>query len=131
MLDFLLGKSRKKVLGDQDRVKQVVYNLVGNALKFVETGGVTVSAQRQGQFVKVTVTDTGVGMTLAAQQLLFHKFQQATNGLLTRDAARGTGLGLYISKLLVEQMHGRIRLESSEPGVGSVFSFTLPVASHN
>jgi signal transduction histidine kinase len=88
-----------------------------------------VSAAVAGSFVKVLITDTGRGMSPEAQQLLFHKFQQAGNSLLTRDTARGTGLGLYISKMIVEDMGGAVKLEQSVEGKGSVFSFTVPIAT--
>ena len=68
-------------------------------------------------------------MTPKSQQLLFHKFQQASSSLLTRDTTRGTGLGLYISKMIIESMGGVIKLEKSIEGEGTVFSFTLPVAT--
>jgi signal transduction histidine kinase len=68
-------------------------------------------------------------MSSDSQQLLFHKFQQASSSLLTRDTTRGTGLGLYISKMIIENMGGHIALEYSEPNKGSTFSFTLPVAT--
>jgi signal transduction histidine kinase len=126
--DTAAMRALPRVVGDQGRVRQVVYNLIGNALKFMDKGNITIDAKQQDKSVKVTVSDTGIGMTPDAQQLLFHKFQQASNSLLTRDSSRGTGLGLYISKLLIEQMHGHIQLESSAPGIGSVFSFTLPIA---
>jgi two-component system sensor histidine kinase BarA len=77
--------------------------------------------------VKVLVSDTGPGISDENQRLLFRKFQQAANSFMTRDA-RGTGLGLYISKLLSEQMGGKIALEHSKVGVGTTFSFTLPAA---
>jgi signal transduction histidine kinase/PAS domain-containing protein len=118
-----------KVWADKNRLKQVIYNLLGNAAKFTEKGGITISAEIEGEFVKVRVSDTGAGMTIASQQLLFHKFQQASSSLLTRDTTRGTGLGLYISKMIVETMGGVIKLEESVAGKGTVFSFTVPVAT--
>ena len=113
---------------DADRVKQVIYNFIGNAMKFTTHGSITISSEVKGRQLKVLITDTGSGIPLDRQHLLFHKFQQASNNILTRDTTRGTGLGLYISKLLVEKMHGKIRLEHSEEGKGSTFSFTLPLA---
>lgn len=115
------------VWADLDRVKQIVYNLIGNAAKFTEQGGITIMAEAQPQTVKVLVVDTGRGISPEGQKVLFHKFQQTKS----QDGANGTGLGLYISKLLVNLMGGEIRLESSEVGKGSTMSFTLPVASES
>jgi len=116
------------VIADTDRVKQVLINLIGNALKFTEAGGITVSIEEtQGMFVEVRVTDTGKGIPLENQQLLFHKFQQAGSSLLTRDDVHGTGLGLYISKMMLEGMQGKIWLESSQIGIGTTFAFRLPI----
>lgn len=120
-----------EVYGDKNRVKQIVYNLLGNAMNYTEKGSVNVSIQTLPDYLKVVVSDTGRGMTPDAQQLLFHKFQQAGSSLFTRDTTRGTGLGLYISRLMVEQMKGHIQLESSVPGKGSVFSFTIPIAKQS
>jgi signal transduction histidine kinase len=117
-----------EVYGDKNRVKQVVYNLLDNAMNYTEKGSVTISIQTLPDYLKVVVSDTGRGMTPESQQLLFHKFQQTGSSLFTRDTTRGTGLGLYISRLMVEQMHGHIQLESSTPGKGSTFSFTIPIA---
>ncbi len=116
-----------EVYADKDRVKQVIYNLVGNAMKFVDEGGVTIEAHVEGDHIELDVVDTGRGISHEGQQLLFHKFQQTNDKLLTRDTTRGTGLGLYISKLLTERMGGKIGLKSSEPGKGSVFFFTIPL----
>jgi signal transduction histidine kinase len=118
-----------QVYGDMNRVKQILYNLIGNAMKFTKQGSVTINCLIQGRRLKVTVTDTGPGISPEGQQLLFHKFQQTAQSIITRDDTRGTGLGLYISKLLVEHMGGEIRLEHSEVGKGSTFSFTLPFAT--
>ncbi len=115
------------VFADKNRVKQVTYNLVGNALKFTTEGTIWIDARVDGQKLKVFVHDTGPGISDENQRLLFRKFQQASNSFLTRDT-RGSGLGLYISKLLVEQMGGHIALEESTLGVGTTFSFTLPLA---
>jgi len=129
--DKMTLNSLPKVWVDENRLKQVVYNLVGNASKFTDNGGISITtdANTDQNFIKVMVSDTGRGMTSESQQLLFHKFQQASSSLLTRDTTRGTGLGLYISKMIIENMGGKIALESSEVDKGSVFSFTVPVAT--
>ncbi len=114
------------VTGDKQRIKQVVYNLIGNAIKFTDAGSITTSTRQDDNFVYLSVADTGRGVPSEAQRLLFRKFQQAGESLLTRDTTRGTGLGLYISKLIIEQSGGRIGLEGSEIGKGSTFTFSLP-----
>lgn len=121
-------KSLPLVMADKDRMKQVIYNLAGNALKFTEQGGITISASTTARAMKISITDTGRGIPADKQALLFHKFQQAGNSLFTRDATRGTGMGLYISRLLVDKMGGKLWLEKSEEGVGTTFSFTIPIA---
>jgi signal transduction histidine kinase len=117
--------------GDKDRTKQIVYNLLGNGVKYTDTGGIFVDISVQGQFLKVVVRDTGRGIPPETQKLLFRKFQQAGSSILTRDTTRGTGLGLYISKLMAEGMGGRLNLEYSEQGKGSAFSVSLPIAVPN
>lgn len=116
------------VMADIQRIKQVIYNLVGNAVKFTEHGSITISTKADEGHVYVWVVDTGRGMSLENQKLLFRKFQQANSNLLTRDTTKGTGLGLYISKLIVELSGGKITLLKSEEGVGSTFGFSLPRA---
>ena len=116
------------VIGDEERARQILVNLLGNAMKFTQQGGISVSIATEAKFVKVIVTDTGVGIAPSQQSLLFRKFQQAGESLYSRDTTKGTGLGLYISKLLVERMGGQIKLESSKVNAGSSFSFSLPAA---
>lgn len=118
-----------KVFADRNRTKQVLINLVGNALKFTDNGSITISFEPMNGFIKTLVKDTGHGMSPEAQSLLFRKFEQTSTSVLTRDSVRGTGLGLYISRMIMDQMHGHIQLESSAVGVGTTFSFTLPVAT--
>lgn len=119
------------VLADKDRVKQMMVNLLGNALNFTENGGIVVKVEPMDGFIKVKVSDTGVGISSQNQQLLFKKFQQAGERVLARDVTRGTGMGLYISKLLTEAMGGKIYLESSELGKGSTFAFEIPIANNS
>jgi len=119
------------VCGDRDRIKEVLVNLTGNALKFTERGRVIISTEVLPKAICVRVHDTGKGIELQNQALLFHKFQQAGSSLISRDASTGTGLGLYISKLLVEGMGGTIFLESSALHHGSTFAFTLPLSKVN
>ncbi len=117
------------VLVDTERVRQVVINLLGNAIKYTKKGGVTIRIERGDGFVKAKVVDTGIGIPKENQKLLFQKFQQAGERVLARDVTRGTGLGLYIAKMLTEGMGGKIYLENSELGKGSTFVFELPIAN--
>ncbi len=118
-----------EVWGDRDRIKQILVNLVGNAVNYTHQGSVVISIGLVSRnAVRVSVADTGIGIAPENQRFLFKKFQQAGTTIYTRDVTKGTGLGLYISKLLTESMNGDIRLEESVPGKGSIFSLTLPAA---
>lgn len=119
------GGSPCDVLADPLRVKQVLTNLLGNAIHYTKTGSVTVSFQREGNMVVVSVTDTGEGIRDEDRALLFRKFQQVGENIYARKVM-STGLGLYISKLMVEAMGGKIWLSTSAPGEGSTFCFSLP-----
>lgn len=114
-------------LGDSVRIRQILLNLVGNAIKFTEVGHVKVTCRelsRVGQYAEVEfiVKDTGVGIAAEHQQNLFKRFTQVDNSSTRR--AQGSGLGLAIVKELVELMDGQVRL-ISEPGLGTEFVFSL------
>lgn len=128
-LKFLdTGAGDPSVVGDHNRTKEILINLISNAITYTEHGSVTVSIEQSDHHLNIKVTDSGKGISLQNQNLLFRKFQQANVTLYTRDASQSTGLGLYISKLMCEAMGGVIYLEKSEVGVGSTFVFTLPLA---
>ena len=115
-----------QLLGDPTRVRQIVSNLLSNALKFTRFGrvdiSVSVSAQASG--VRIIVRDTGIGIAEDAQARIFHPFAQAGVGI-TRQFG-GTGLGLALTRRLCEAMHGQLSLETQE-GFGSTFSVDLPL----
>jgi signal transduction histidine kinase len=121
------------LVGDEVRIRQVLTNLVGNAIKFTPEGGVFIDVKKTGQSVnevtlRISVRDTGVGILPEQQQMIFEKFTQAD--LSTTRKFGGTGLGLTISKQLIELMGGRIGLHS-ELGAGTTFYFviTLPISN--
>ena len=110
--------------GDEQRIAQVILNLLGNAIKFTEEGEVRVEATVSNETFMVSVSDTGPGLSEADQKTIFEEFQQV-DGSSTREKG-GTGLGLSIAKRIVEMHGGRIWVESTH-GKGSTFRFTLPV----
>ncbi|MBX3375106.1 MAG: response regulator [Phycisphaeraceae bacterium] len=112
------------LVGDGPRLRQIIVNLVGNAIKFTERGEVVVTVEQvavdeKRLFLDISVRDTGIGIPRAKQARIFRAFEQADSSTTRRFG--GTGLGLAISAELAERMHGRIRVES-EPEKGSVFS---------
>ncbi len=118
---------KTRLLGDSLRLSQVLLNLCGNAIKFTEKGRVTLSvtsttSSDEEMSLSFSIKDTGIGMSESQLQLIFQPFSQA-DGSTTRKYG-GTGLGLIISKFLVEQMGGKISVQS-QLGVGSEFSFTI------
>jgi signal transduction histidine kinase len=117
------------VYADKDRIYQVLSNLVNNAIKFTKNGTITVStsvnysANNYDKEVIVTITDTGTGITPELMPKLFSKF--------VTSSTHGTGLGLFISKGIVEAHGGRIWVENNSNGVGASFSISLPINSLN
>ncbi|NTU60063.1 MAG: response regulator [Deltaproteobacteria bacterium] len=113
-------------LGDGEKIKLVLINLLSNAVKFTEAGGVACSARRVAEGLQLDVEDTGVGIEQDDRERIFHKFFQV-DGAQAREL-RGTGLGLPLSRMLVELMGGTVALES-EKGRGSRFRVTIPERS--
>jgi signal transduction histidine kinase/CheY-like chemotaxis protein len=125
---FVDDRLPEAIMGDAARLRQVLLNLAGNAIKFTETGGVAVIVEpgaRDGD-IRFLVRDTGIGLAPRDQARIFLDFEQA-DGSSTRKYG-GTGLGLAISRRIVERMHGSIVLESA-PGAGASFSFSVPLAA--
>ncbi len=112
------------IIGDRDRLIQVIINLISNGYKFTNEGDVTVKAVFADRKVVVSVIDSGVGIAKEDQPKVFEKFKQVGDTLT--DKPKGTGLGLPICKQIVEHHNGMIWVES-EKGKGSIFSFTIPV----
>lgn len=111
-------------IGDQRKFKQILLNLLSNAMKFTPDGGrVSVSAKRKDGNMEVSVSDTGFGIAAENQAAIFEEFRQVSDG--KAEKSEGTGLGLAITKKFVELHGGRIWVESS-PGKGSTFTFSLP-----
>jgi signal transduction histidine kinase len=123
-LEVLVDDPSSRIVTDNDRARQILVNLVGNAIKFTERGEVEVIAVIENGELRVAVTDTGIGIAAAEQSRLFKPFAQVDTGLTRRHG--GTGLGLYISSQLARLLRGRIELRS-ELGRGSTFTLVLPV----
>ncbi|WP_425230316.1 ATP-binding protein [Sphingomonas sp.] len=120
-----LDRCPRHVEGDSARVRQIVFNLLSNALKFTAKGGITLLAEAADNGVRIAVTDTGIGIAADQIDAVFESFRQADTSTTRRFG--GTGLGLSICRSLVEAMGGEITLTST-PAVGSTFTVTLPLA---
>ncbi len=110
---------------DEDKFDQVLNNLIGNALKFTDQGGVSITITPVHDLVEIAIADTGVGIAKPDQAKLFGKFEQIYS---VKERPPGTGLGLYVSLGIAQKMGGNIWLASSEPGRGSTFIFSLPMS---
>ena len=118
-----VGKEVGEIEADERKVKQMLFNLLSNAVKFTPPGGrVDVAARNGREEVEITVRDTGAGIAAEDQGRIFEAFRQARPG---KDHGEGTGLGLALTRRLVELHGGRIGVESV-PGRGSTFTVALP-----
>ncbi len=126
MLEELLPDDLPRVAADRNKLRRVLVNLISNAIKFTPKGGrVTLRAEELTGVVRVCVIDTGVGIQKEDLDRLFDKYEQARSRATRSE--KGTGLGLYITRQIVELHGGRIEVKS-EVGKGSTFSFTIPIA---
>jgi signal transduction histidine kinase len=125
-LEFVETDLPAQVFSDEIRLRQILLNLMSNALKFTEQGSVTVRARQDEARVRIEVEDTGVGISLADQSIIFEKFRQS-EAFMTRSQ-QGTGLGLTLAKELVEHMGGEIGVQSTL-GSGSIFYVLVPMAA--
>jgi len=126
MLSVHLPDDLPSVAADNASISEVMSNLIDNAIKYSNEGGmVTVTAAVEGDFVKVSVEDHGIGMPGSVVSNLFHKFYRSHR---SRETVAGTGIGLYICKAIVESHGGKVSVRSVE-GQGSTFEFTLPIYS--
>ncbi|USG66546.1 ATP-binding protein [Brevibacillus ruminantium] len=112
---------------DENRVRQVLYNLIHNAMKHTKNGYIEISAVVAESQVAVSVEDTGVGIAPEIHEAIFGYFEQVDQ-VVPNDGYTGMGFGLYISRKLIERMGGRIFVERSEPGQGTRMTFILPIA---
>lgn len=119
-----IEKDLPVVIGDKDRITQVVINLISNAIKFTEKGKIICEAHRENTEVIVTIEDTGIGIKEEYLDLVFERFKQCKDTMI--DKPKGTGLGLAISKAIIMQHNGKIWAESEE-GKGSKFKFSIPI----
>ena len=123
-VDCVLPDRTTRVTTDVDKVRQILVNLAGNAVKFTDVGSVTLALESADGLVRFAVRDTGIGITEEDQARLFQPFTQLDAGLTRRHG--GTGLGLYIAQRLAMLIGGRVELESV-PGNGSTFTLVLPL----
>jgi signal transduction histidine kinase len=126
-LNLECPKDIPSVFSDRGRIFQAIDNFLGNSLKFTPEGGsITISARTEDSMVVISVRDTGAGIRLEDQKKLFKRFPQIEN--TTTEGTKGTGLGLYLTKHIVEKLGGRIWAESAGSGKGATFSVALPRA---
>lgn len=128
-LSYNIPKEMPLVLGADDRLKEILVNLAGNAIKYTQNGGaVRIAHEIKKDEIITTVSDNGFGISQESQKKLFEKFYRVKTEKTER--IQGTGLGLFIVKELIQKMNGKIWVESEE-GKGSVFSFSLPTAKNS
>lgn len=117
-----------QVIADTDKIKEVLFNLIGNSLKFTPPGGkVTISLTQNGEYIETKVSDTGSGISPENISKLFQKFGMLPESYAANKTASGTGLGLYISRSIIEMHKGKIWAASEGVGKGSEFIFSLKV----
>jgi len=124
-LEYVASSTAPIVIGDKDKIRDVVFNLVSNAIKYSESGTITISHKRVGSVIETIVTDEGYGISKADLKKVFSQFFRSPENVVR--GIPGTGLGLYIVRQYLESMSGSIKL-TSVLGKGSTFTFSLPKA---
>ncbi|HSA84273.1 MAG TPA: ATP-binding protein, partial [Patescibacteria group bacterium] len=124
------GATLPQVIADTDKIKEVLFNLIGNAMKFTPQGGtITVTFVQKEMLIETLVTDTGTGIDPKDIDKLFAKFSMIPESYGANSQIQGTGLGLYISKSIIELHGGRIWAKSEGRGKGTTFTFSLRIAT--
>jgi signal transduction histidine kinase len=124
-LDVGIDEHLGELVADERKVRQIILNLLSNAIKFTPEGGrITLTARVVADAVEIAIADTGIGIAKEHQDIIFEAFRQV--GEASAGAREGTGLGLTLTRKLVELHGGRLRVDS-DPGQGSTFTFTLPL----
>jgi len=120
-------ESLPEIFLDKEKIRQAIMNILDNAIKYTEQGGITIKLQKTDHKLRITISDTGDGMS---QEEISHLFTSFTRGKAgTRLWVEGAGLGLYIAKKFIEMHNGRIWAESSGKGNGSIFHIEIPIKS--
>jgi signal transduction histidine kinase len=114
-----------KVIADQDHIRQAILNIIDNAIKYTEKGGITIKLLKAGNKAQIKISDTGKGITEEELDRLFQMFSRASAG--NQFHAEGAGIGLYIAKKFIEMHKGRIYAESKGDNNGSIFTIELPL----
>ena len=125
-IEEIIPENVPLVFADENRLQQILYNLIGNAIKFTNVGSVTISAEVQKKYMEITIEDTGIGIPKDSLEDIFKPYEQMEDMINKRYA--GSGIGLNITKKLIELQGGDIRVES-EVDKGSKFIFTLPLCN--
>jgi signal transduction histidine kinase len=127
-LEFKIQTPDKKlppIKADKSKLTEVISNLIDNAIKYTDKGYVHVIAQEKRKFIRITIKDSGVGISKDSLKSLFTKFSRGTDN--TKLYTEGTGLGLYVGKNLIEEQGGRVYAKSDGPGKGSEFIVEMPI----
>lgn len=124
--DWRVDYDVPEISADPNRVIQIFSNLIGNAIKFTESGGITITVRKKGKSVSIDVADTGIGISSSDRSKIFKKFYQLERGLVKQEGS-GTGLGLSIVSEIAHLHRGYARVLESEPGKGTTFRVILPI----
>lgn len=116
------------ISADEERIRQVLINLISNALKYAKDGDITISGNFDDHYVYISVADEGPGIAVEDMVHIFDRFYRSKK---TSNSVKGTGLGLFLSKAIIEAHDGKIRVDNKTEGHGAVFTFSLPVIGEN